>query len=168
MVGGMEVQITRSQRRRKTVSARMKNGVMQVSAPVDISGPRLQEIVERFRLKFERKNRTAEIAGGENLSELAARLNQRYFGSRIQINSIKYATNQNSRFGSCNHYRKTIRISCRLVNMPTWVRDYVIIHEMAHILEPNHGKNFYNLVSAYPLAERSRGFLIAKGFELEE
>ena len=164
----MEIQITRSQRRRKTVSARMKNSVMKVNAPANIDEERLREIVERFRTKFERKNRIAELREKEDLAEIAAKLNKRYFNGRIQVNSIKYVTNQKSRFGSCNYRRKTIRISHRLANMPVWVRDYVIIHEMAHILEPNHGKSFYDLISVYPLAERSRGFLLAKGFELEE
>jgi predicted metal-dependent hydrolase len=164
----MEIQIIYSERRRKTISARMKNGVMKVSAPAHIPEEHLQKIVERFRLKFERKNKPAEPGRNEDLARIAERLNRRYFGGRIQINSIKYATNQNSRFGSCNYRRKTIRISHRLANMPFWVRDYVIVHEMAHILEPNHGKSFYGLVSAYPRAERSRGFLLAKGFELEK
>jgi len=164
----MEIQITRSLRRRKTVSARMKNGVMQVSAPANISEERLRVIVERFRKKFERKSKIAELRGKEDLAEIAAKLNRRYFNGRILVNSIKYVTNQKSRFGSCNCRRGTIRISHRLSAMPSWVRDYVIIHEMAHILEPNHGKSFYDLVSVYPLAERSRGFLLAKGFEIEE
>ena len=162
----MEIQITRSQRRRKTVSARMKNGVIEVSAPVDISEGKLREIVERFQLKFERKSKITELSRSEDLTKIAGKLNQRYFNGQITVNSIKYVTNQNSRFGSCNYRRKTIRISHRLASMPVWVRDYVIIHEMAHILEPNHDKSFYNLVSVYPLAERSRGFLLAKGFEL--
>ena len=164
----MEIQVTRSQRRHRTISARMKNGVMKVSAPTHISEEHLQKIVERFRLKFERKSKIAELGRNEDLAKIADKLNRRYFGGRIQVNSIEYATNQNSRFGSCNYRRKTIRISHRLANMPFWVRDYVIVHEMAHVLEPNHGRNFYNLISAYPLAERSRGFLLAKGFELEE
>jgi predicted metal-dependent hydrolase len=49
--------------------------------------------------------------------------------------------------------------------MPEWVRDYVIIHEVAHILEPNHSKAFWDIVYRYKLAERARGFLIAKGME---
>ncbi len=164
----MEIRITRSPRRRKTVSARMKDGVMQVNAPAGISEARLRAIVERFRTKFERKNRIAELREKEDLAEIAAKLNKRYFNGRISISSIKYVTNQNSRFGSCNCRRRTIRISHRLAAMPAWVRDYVIIHEMAHILEPNHGKSFYDLVSVYPLVERSRGFLLAKGFGIEE
>ena len=132
------------------------------------AGDKHAELDSLKKVQVNLKEKITKLARDEDLAEIAAKLNRRYFGGRIQINSIEYASNQNSRFGSCNFHRKTIRISHRLAAMPAWVRDYVIVHELAHILEPNHGKSFYNLVSAYPLAERSRGFLLAKGFELEE
>ena len=88
----MEIQVTRSQRRHRTISARMKNGVMKVSAPAHIPEEHLQKIVERFRLKFERKSKIAELGRNENLARIAEKLNRRYFGGRIQVNSIEYAT----------------------------------------------------------------------------
>jgi predicted metal-dependent hydrolase len=52
--------------------------------------------------------------------------------------------------------------------MPDWVRDYVLIHEMAHLIEPNHSKSFWDIVSRYELAERARGYLMAAGFEIRK
>ena len=74
-------------------------------------------------------------------------------------------TNQNSRFGSCTPEDATIRLSHRLATMPVWVRDYVLVHELAHLIEGNHGKRFWKLVNRYPLTERARGYLMAVGME---
>jgi predicted metal-dependent hydrolase len=49
--------------------------------------------------------------------------------------------------------------------MPKWVRDYVIMHEIAHLEEANHGARFWKLVNQYPLTERARGYLMAIGLE---
>ena len=48
--------------------------------------------------------------------------------------------------------------------MPKWVRDYIIVHELAHLIIPSHGKKFWDLVKKYPLTERARGFLMASGY----
>ena len=60
---------------------------------------------------------------------------------------------------------RSIRISSRLVDEPPWVLDYVLVHELAHLAEPNHGPEFWALVHRYPTAERARGWLMAKGME---
>jgi predicted metal-dependent hydrolase len=54
-----------------------------------------------------------------------------------------------------------VRISSRLVNVPNWVLDYVILHEITHLVEPNHGPEFQRLMERYPKTERAEGFLEA-------
>ena len=163
----MEVKVIRSRRRRRTVSARVVRGVMYVRAPVDIPEERLGEVIRDFQIRWERQRVKKELNSREDLEEIGQRLNERHFGGKIKVASIRYVTNQNKQFGSCNYRTGTIRLSHRLVGMPEWVRDYVIVHEMAHIIEPNHSKSFWELVSRYKLAERARGYLMAKGFEIE-
>jgi len=48
---------------------------------------------------------------------------------------------------------------------PAWVLDYVLIHELAHLIEFNHGPAFDAIVARYPKAERARGYLIAKDLD---
>ena len=55
-----------------------------------------------------------------------------------------------------------MRLSTRLARFPTWVRDYVIVHELAHLVHAGHTPAFWRLVDRYPMAERARGYLIAK------
>ncbi|MFT5269738.1 MAG: putative metal-dependent hydrolase [Acidimicrobiales bacterium] len=79
---------------------------------------------------------------------------------------IKWVMNQNTMWGSCSFNDGVVRISSRLVNVPGWVLDYVILHEITHLVEPNHGPEFHRLMERYPKAERAEGFLdaVAHGF----
>ena len=78
---------------------------------------------------------------------------------------MRWVGNQRSRWGSCSPGDRSIRLSARLQGMPTWVVDYVLVHELAHLAVPDHSPAFWRLVDRYPLSERARGFLIAKGME---
>lgn len=159
----MEVKIIRSRRRRRSVSARLVNDLLLINAPLMLSQERLDKIVSDFKLKFDRRKLKMELDKEKNLSDLASTLNEKYFDSKLKIESIEYSTNQNSRFGCCNYRTAKIRISHKIGLLPQWVRKYVLIHEMAHLIEPNHGRAFWDIVSRYKLTERARGYLMAAG-----
>jgi len=159
----MEVKIIRSQRRKRTVSARLSKDTLLVNAPLMLSQARLDKIIAGFKVKFENKKLKEELEIKQSLVDIAARLNEKYFGNQLKISSIEYVTGQSRKFGCCNYRSANIRISHRIGLMPVWVRDYVVIHEMAHLIEPNHSRAFWDIVSRYKLAERARGFLLASG-----
>ena len=164
----MNVKIIRSKKRKKTVSARMVAGEFVVQAPANMSDAELQPIIEKLQKRLQ-KRQAKETLDDKALHRRAQELNRQYFGGRLTWESIKWVTNQNSRFGSCTPTNGTIRLSHRLATMPTFVRDYVIVHELAHLLEANHGPKFWKLVNRYPRTERARGYLMAVGLEtLEE
>ena len=114
------------------------------------------EMVASLVTRLERK-RAAE-AGGVNLADRAAALADRYGLRRPE--SVSWAE-QNDRWASCTSARGTIRISTRLARVPAWVLDAVIVHELAHLIEPNHSPAFWELANRYPRQERASGFLEA-------
>ncbi len=75
--------------------------------------------------------------------------------------TIVWSDRQMSRWGSCSPREGRIRISNRLVTMPGWVLDWVLVHELAHLQVPDHGPRFRELVARYPLSERATGYLMA-------
>ena len=160
------IEIIRSDRRRKTVSAELKNGVLVVRAPAAISEEELNPIVEKLQKRLQRRYQRGPQTDAA-LIKAAQRLNEQYFGGALRWQSIRYVDNQQKIFGSCTPSRGTIRISDRVAKLPAWVRDYVIVHELAHLKEANHGPRFWKLANRYPLTERARGYLMAIGLEAE-
>ena len=160
----MQIKIVRSKKRKKTVSAREINGEFVVQAPAAMSDAELQPIIENLQKRWQ-KRRVTESLDDEALHRRAQELNRQYFKGKLKWESIKWVSNQDNRFGSCTPAKGTIRLSHRLAAMPIFVRDYVIVHELAHLLEANHSPRFWRLVNRYPKTERARGYLMAIGWE---
>ncbi len=97
--------------------------------------------------------------GEAELARRAADLSARYLGGRAVPASVRWVTNQGARWGSCTPVDASIRISDRLRGMPDYVIDYVLLHELAHLIEPNHGAGFWALLRGFPKLERARGYL---------
>ena len=108
--------------------------------------------------RIKRSEVRAEITDDDLLLR-ARRLSDDYLGGLATPGSVRWVSNQHTRWGSCTPVDRTIRLSERLKSMPGWVVDYVIVHELAHLLEPNHGPRFWGLVDAYPGATKAKGFL---------
>jgi len=161
----LKVEVVRSPRRRKTVEATKEGNKVVVRLPATMTRSEakrwVKEMVERIQ-QAEQVNRLNER---KELERRARELHARYFHSRPALKSIKYVANQRDRYGSCTPDDGTIRLSHVLAEYPDWVRDYVIVHELAHLRAPDHSPYFWQLVRRYPLAERARGYLLAKGID---
>jgi predicted metal-dependent hydrolase len=81
---------------------------------------------------------------------------------RIRIADVKF------RWGSCTP-AGTVKLNWRLIKAPTSVGDYVIVHELAHLLEASHGDRFWSIVrSQIPKVDESRSWLRENGQLLEQ
>ena len=149
------VEVIRSSRRQKTVSARVVDGRIRVRIPAWMSVADEQRFVADVVDRIEQKRRSAAVDLEKRARELAARF------ELPTPASIRWATNQLQRWGSCSVGSGDIRISMRLVDVPDWVLDHVIVHELAHLVVPDHSDSFHTLLARYPLAERATGYLLA-------
>lgn len=155
----MQVEVVRSAKRRKTISARQVGDVLRVSIPASMTKADEQHWVDEMVRRVQRKSTAERI----DLAARALALSRR-FGLPMPA-SIRWVDNQESRWGSTTYVDRTVRISNRLAAFPEWVVDYVIVHELAHLRVPAHNAEFWALVDRYPKAERAKGFLIAKGLD---
>jgi predicted metal-dependent hydrolase len=114
----------------------------------------------RWVTEMSRRYTRHHDADGIDLDRRAAILAQRY--DLPAPTSIHWVDAMTSRWGSCTPANRTVRISTRLAAFPEWVRDYVIVHELAHLRHAGHTPAFWRLVERYPKTERARGYLIAK------
>ena len=162
-----QVHIVRSARRRKTVGARLIDAnTLEVRAPENIPDAELATIIENLKRRMHKRlEKHPRLVSDEDLERRARRLNQELFGGALRWQSIRFVSNQKKRFGSCTPARGTLRISDRLVGAPAFVLDYVLVHELAHLVEPHHNQAFWDLVYRFSLTERARGYLMALDIE---
>jgi len=153
----LPVEIVRSRRRRKTVQATIVDGVIRVQAPASMSQRELDEHVHYLVARLERRYRSESV----DLEARSRRLSKRF---ELPKATSVVCADQRSQWGSCTPSTGEIRISNRLAAYPPWILDYVLVHELAHLVEANHSPAFNALVARYPLAERARGFLMAISF----
>ena len=153
-----EVEVRRSARRRRTVSAYRDGERTIVLIPARMSRQEERQWVSRMLERLgaqERRRRPSD----EALLVRAGELSRRHLGGRAEPVSVRWVENQATRWGSCTPADGSIRISTRLRGLPSWVLDYVLVHELAHLMVPGHGPRFWGLVEDFPRTERARGFL---------
>jgi len=151
-----EVEIRRSARRKRTVKAYRDGDKIVVLMPEHLSPDEEAAHVESLVATIRRKETSLTDA---ELTERAVALSEQWLGGRARPTSVRWVTNQAKRWGSCSSHDRTIRLSDRLHGMPQWVVDYVLLHELAHLIEANHGPEFHALLADFPHTERAKGFL---------
>ncbi|WP_344009422.1 M48 family metallopeptidase [Nocardioides lentus] len=159
--GEPEVEVRRSRRRRRTVAARREGEKILVLVPAAMTAEQEAVWVPRMVARVMRAEERRRTPSTDADLEARARwLSDRYLGGLAQPASVRWVENQTSRWGSCTPGEGTIRLSGRLRSMPRWVVDYVLVHELAHLLEPGHDERFWGWVEHYPLTAKAQGYLL--------
>ncbi len=154
------VEVIRSARRTRTVQARLVGDTVEVRIPARMSAAEEEKAVADILAKLRRKS-VASATSDDELQDRAEVLNARYLEGRARVGSIRWVSNQNTRWGSCTPSTGAIRITDRLQKVPDYVLDAVILHELVHTFIPGHGREFWEWADRAPRAERAKGYLEA-------
>lgn len=144
---------------RKSIGGKLtKEGNLEIKLPKGISAFERSQLI---------KTTCSRLVAKDYLPSIKKRvfeLNDLYFQKEIKDVRLKY---NSSNWGSCSS-NKIINLSTRLLFAPSPVIDYVIIHELAHLVEANHSKRFWDLVAGkMPEYQKHEAWLKANGRKLD-
>lgn len=157
-----KVEVRRSARRHRTVTAYWNEDTLVVLIPARMTRAEEKHWVAEMERKLQRpgsRKAPPPKASDEALLARCALLAGKYLRSKALPASVRWVPPMRTRWASCTPVDATIRVSERLQQVPSWVLDYVLVHELAHLREPGHDAAFWELVNRYPKTERAIGYL---------
>lgn len=156
-----DVEVRRSARRRRTVTAYRENGRTVVLVPARMGQREIARYVDDLVKRLDARR---PLQDDDELRQRAQQLSQTYLEGKATPSSVRWVNNQRRRWGSCTPVDATIRLSSRMRGMPDFVIDYVLLHELVHLLEPTHGPDFEKWMKDYPHLTQARAFLEGASF----
>lgn len=178
----MNIEIIKSNRKSLAIEIKKDLSVI-VRAPIFVSNRDIQKFIEDKSLWIEKTIEKVKMSNEQeksmpkftaeeihNLADKALKIIPKRVEYYAKIMSVSYGRitirNQVSRWGSCSQ-KGNLNFNCLLVLCPVDVLDYVIVHELCHLKEMNHSKNFWSLLEHfYPEYEQSKKWLKEHGYEL--
>jgi predicted metal-dependent hydrolase len=157
-----ELEIRASTRRTKTGTAHWSGTRIVVAIPSRLRGRERDQFVDELvrRAMRERPQASAHDAA---LEERARVLSELYTDARLP-SSVRFVANQRRRWASCSPATGEIRLSTRLRNVPDWVLDAVLVHELAHLHVVEHSPEFHAIADRHPRQADAELFL--DGYQL--
>ncbi len=156
--GGAEIRVIRSSRRKKSIGAYREQGAIVISVPARLPNSRVSEVIPEMIEKILTKEAREKISDAQ-LQQRADYLLAHYLSEfTIRPASVSWRV-MKERWGSCTTVDRTIRISDRLNGAPGYVLDYLLVHELIHLMIPDHGTQFESLLARYEASERANAYL---------
>lgn len=157
-----KIEVRRSARRHRTVTAYRDGDTLVVLIPAKMSRAEEEHWVGEMQRKLQRtetKRASPARASDEALLLRCTELSRRYLDGTARPASVRWVPPMRTRWASCTPVDRTIRVSEHLRSVPSWVLDYVLVHELAHLRVAQHNARFWALVQRYPKTERAIGYL---------
>ena len=157
-----ELEIRASSRRTKTGSAHWSGTKIVVAIPSRLRGAEREHFVDEL-VRRAMRERPQSAAHDAALEERARVLAELYTSGRLP-SGVRFVANQKHRWASCSPGNGEIRLSNRLRNVPDWVLDAVLVHELAHLHYVEHSSEFHLIANRHPRQNDAEIFL--EGYQL--
>jgi predicted metal-dependent hydrolase len=159
IIDGVTLELEVVRKRVKNINVRLVANKLRVSAPPWVSRSELDQTIETLARRLVRRERARKVNHAEAALELARKVARR-FPNRPEVVEARFSTQQRARWGSYSPRTRTIRLNAALRQMPPWVLEAVVAHELAHINFPDHSPAFWDLLRRVcPQTDRARAFL---------
>ena len=158
-VDGVALELRVVRKRVKNINARLRGNTLFVSAPHRVSARELDEMILQLARRLVRRRR-ADVVNSDGGAETIARKVAARFLNPPEVAEVRFVTNQVARWGSYSRQTGIVRLNAALRQMPPWVLEAVVAHELAHAFHLDHSPAFWKLVrSVCPKTDRARAFL---------
>jgi len=156
--GGAEIRVIRSSRRKRSISAYREQGAIVIQVPARLSHSKVSEVIPEMVEKILTREAREKISD-QDLFQRALQLLADYLPEfTVAPVSVTWRP-MNERWGSCTTLDRTIRISDRLNGAPDYVIDYLLVHELIHLMIADHGPDFESLLARFELGEKASAYL---------
>ena len=159
------VEVRRSSKRRKTIEAYRKGDTIIVAIPARMSKREEERVVAEMVSKLGKDD--LRLTSNELMAR-ALELNSLYLGNKATPITVEWSSRMERIWGSCTIEERAIRLSNRLDDAPRYALDYILLHELVHLIVAGHGPDFKALLAVYPELERAEGYLEGRQIRLEE
>ena len=154
------VEVRRSNKRRRTVSAAREGNKTVLNVPQRMSITEIEEIARNLINRMNERDPRAYFSDDE-LFKRAQELSATYLFAKADPKSVAWSTRLTSTWGICTPLEGEIRITSRLQGMPQYVLDYVLLHELVHLVINDHSKDFESMMRTFEKKEKAEGYLDA-------
>jgi predicted metal-dependent hydrolase len=158
-VDGVALELAVERKGVKNVNARLTGSTLSVSAPCGMPQEALDEAVLKLARRLLRRAHASRVNEAHDALKLAREVAKR-FPKEPAIQRVMFVSTQRKRWGSYSTKTKTVRLNAAVRQMPGWVLEAVVAHELAHTFHADHSRAFWDLLRRVcPETERAEAFL---------